>query len=68
MSQSQENRDELPNLTDTIHELDHRVSELEDEKIKLQSDIYNLKLKQSRMHRDMETIVSYLESQASKGG
>ena len=61
MPQSQEMRD-------TIHRLENRVSELENEKIKLQSDIYNLKMRQSRMHRDMSNIVSYLEAQASEGG
>ena len=61
MPQSQE-------MGDKHHRLANRVSELENEKIKLQSDIYDLKMRQSRMHRDMENIVSYLEAQASEGG
>ena len=61
MPQSQEMRDKLYRLED-------RVSELENDKIKLQSDIYDLQGKQSRMHREMGNLVSYLEAQASKGG
>ena len=61
MSENQEMNNQPINLTDTIHEFDNRVRELE-------SDIYDLKMNQSEMHRNMELIVSYLEAQASKGG